>query len=233
LLANPGPNVNTPLMLKRPLYKVSDFTPVVFIGYAPLIIFANPNFPPRTPKELVDYARANPGKINWGSSGNGSSLHIGLALFQAATGVNVVHIPYKGSGPALTDLVAGQIQVMYTTTVSAEGQIKAGRVKVIAVASNKRVALLPEAPTLAESGIKDAEAIVWFGMAGPLGLPRPIVEKLNHEVNKALTLADVKARLDQLGLEVAGGTPEEFARFIRNEAAKVTKLIKAGLLHTE
>ncbi len=233
VLANPGPNVNTPLMMRKPLYKVTDFTPVVFIGYAPLIIFANPAFPPRTPKELVDYAKAHPGKINWGSSGVGSSLHIGLALFQAATGVDVVHVPYKGSGPALTDLVAGQIQVMHTTTVSAEGQIKSGRIKMIGVASPKRVALLPDVPTLAESGIKDAEAIVWFGMAGPSGLPRPIVDKLNREVNKDLGLPDVKARLDQLGLEVAGGTPEEFSKFIRNEAAKVTRLIKAGLLQKE
>lgn len=233
LLANPGPNVNAPLMMKRALYKVGDFTPVVFIGYAPLIVIANLNFPPRNPKELVEYAKANPGKINWGSSGNGSSLHIGLALFQAATGVNVVHIPYKGAAPAITDTVAGQVQLMYTTTVSGETQIKAGRVKVIGIASAKRSPLLPDVPTLAESGIKDAEAIVWFGMAGPPALPRPIVDKLNREVNRELTLSDVKARLDQLGLEVAGGTPEEFANFIRNEAAKVTKLIQAGLLQRE
>jgi len=233
LLANPGPSVNTPLMMKKPLYKVSDFTPVVFIGYAPLIILTNPGFAPRTPRELIEYARANPGKINWGSSGNGSSLHIGLALLQSATGIQVQHIPYKGSGPALTDLVGGQIQAMHTTTVSADSQIKAGRVRVIGVASAKRVSLLPDVPTLAESGIKDAEAIVWFGMSGPPGLPRATVDKLNREVNKALTLADVKQRLDQLGLEVGGGTPQEFAGFVKGEAAKVSKLIKAGLLRAE
>jgi len=233
LLANPGPSVNTPLMMKKPLYKVSDFTPVVFIGYAPLIILTNPGFPPRAPKELIEYARANPGKINWGSSGNGSSLHIGLALLQSATGIQVQHIPYKGSGPALTDLVGGQIQAMHTTTVSADSQIKAGRVRVIGVASAKRVSLLPDVPTLAESGVKDAEAIVWFGMSGPPGLPRAIVDKLNREVNKALTLADVKQRLDQLGLEVGGGTPQEFAGFVKGEAAKVSKLMKAGLLRAE
>ena len=139
----------------------------------------------------------------------------------------------RASAPAITDTVAGQVQLMYTTTVSGETQIKAGRVKVIGVASAKRVALLPDVPTLAESGIKDAEALVWFGMAGPLGLPHPIVDKLNREVNRALTLPDVKARLDQLGLEVAGGTPEEFAKFINSEAAKVTRLITAGLLQTD
>ncbi|MGZ5223257.1 MAG: Bug family tripartite tricarboxylate transporter substrate binding protein, partial [Burkholderiales bacterium] len=186
LLANPGPSVNTPLMLKRPLYRVEDFTNIVFIGYAPLLILANPKFPPNNPKELLAYAKANPGKVSWGSSGNGSSLHIGLALFQAATNVDVVHVPYKGSGPALVDTVSGQIQVMHTTTVSAESQIKSGRVKVIGVASTKRIALLPDVPTLAESGIKDAEAIVWFGMSGPLKLPRAIVDKLNGQVNRIL-----------------------------------------------
>jgi tripartite-type tricarboxylate transporter receptor subunit TctC len=233
LLANPGPSVNTPLMLKKPLYRVEDFTNIVFIGYAPLLILANPKFPPNNPKELLAYAKANPGKVSWGSSGNGSSLHIGLALFQAATNVDVVHVPYKGSGPALIDTVSGQIQVMHTTTVSAESQIKSGRVKVIGVASSKRIALLPDVPTLAESGIKDAEAIVWFGMSEPPKLPRAIVEKLNGQVNRILTLPDVKQRLDQLGLEVAGGTPEEFDAFVKKEASKVTRLIKAGLLKTE
>ncbi|MGZ5116091.1 MAG: Bug family tripartite tricarboxylate transporter substrate binding protein [Burkholderiales bacterium] len=233
LLANPGPSVNTPLMLKRPLYRVEDFTNIVFIGYAPLLILANPKFPPNNPKELLAYAKANPGKVSWGSSGNGSSLHIGLALFQAATNVDVVHVPYKGSGPALVDTVSGQIQVMHTTTVSAESQIKSGRVKVIGVASTKRIALLPDVPTLAESGIKDAEAIVWFGMSGPLKLPRAIVDKLNGQVNRILALPDVKQRLDQLGLEVAGGKPEEFDAFVKKEASKVTRLVKAGLLKTE
>jgi tripartite-type tricarboxylate transporter receptor subunit TctC len=233
LLANPGPSVNTPLLLKKPLYKVEDFTNIVFIGYAPLLILANPKFPANNPKELVAYAKANPGKVSWGSSGNGSSLHIGLALFQAATGVDVVHVPYKGSGPAITDTMGGQIHVMHTTTVSAETQIKAGRVKVIGLASAKRSPLLPDVPTLAESGIKDAEAIVWFGMAGPPKLPRAIVDKLNAQVNKTLALPDIRQRLDQLGLEVAGGKTEEFEAFVKKEAAKVSRLIKTGLLKVE
>jgi tripartite-type tricarboxylate transporter receptor subunit TctC len=233
LLANPGPSVNTPLLLRKPLYKVEDFTNIVFIGYAPLLILANPKFPPNNPKELVAYAKANPGRVSWGSSGNGSSLHIGLALFQAATGVEVVHVPYKGSGPAITDTMGGQIQVMHTTTVSAETQIKAGRVKVLGLASAKRSPLLPDVPTLAESGIKDAEAIVWFGMAGPPKLPRALVEKLNAQVNKTLALPDVRQRLDQLGLEVAGGRPEEFESFVQKEEANVSSLIKTGLLKVE
>lgn len=233
LLANPGPSVNTPMLLKKPLYKADDFTNIVFIGYAPLLILANPKFPANNPKELLAYAKANPGKVSWGSSGNGSSLHIGLALFQAATGVDVVHVPYKGSGPAMLDAISGQIQVMHTTTVSAETQIKAGRLKVLGLASAKRSPLLPDVPTLAESGIKDAEAIVWFGMSGPPKLPRAIVEKLNAQVNKTLALPDVKQRLDQLGLEVQGGTPEAFDAFVKKETAKVQRLVKAGLLKVE
>ena len=233
LLANPGPSVNTPLLLRKPLYRVDEFTNIVSIGYAPLIILATPKFPAGNPKELLAYARSNPGKVSWGSSGNGSSLHIGLALFQAATGADVVHIPYKGAAPALVDLMSGQINVMHTTTVTADVHIKSGRVKVLGIASAKRSPLLPDTPTLAESGIKDAEAIVWFGMSGPPKLPRASVDKLNAQVNKTLAMPDVRQRLDQLGLEVQGGTPEAFEGFVKQEAAKVTRLVKAGLLKVE
>ena len=233
LLANPGPNINNPLMRKSTPYKVGDFTPIIFIGYAPLIIVANPKFAPNNAKELVDYAKANPGKVNWGSSGNGSSLHIGLALFQAATGANVVHVPYKGAAQALTDVVGGQINLMYTTTVSAEAHIKSGRVKVIANAGSKRQTVLPNVPTLAEQGINNAEAIVWFGAAAPAKTPRAIVGKLNAEINKALEMSDVRKRLDQLGLEVGGGTPEDFRNFIDKEAGRLAGLIKAGAVKEE
>lgn len=233
LLSNPGPNVNSPLLSKKPPYRIEDFAPVVFFGYTPLLILANPSFQAKNPRELLDYLKANPGKASWGSSGIGSSLHIGLALFQAATGVKVTHVPYKGSAPALTDLVGGQIQLMHTTTVSAEAQIKSGRVRVIGVASAKRAALLPDVPTLAEGGIRDAEAIVWFGMAAPAKTPRAVVDKLNAESNRVLALPEVKRRLDELGLEVEGGTPEQFAAFIRKEAERLNRLIKVGALTPE
>jgi tripartite-type tricarboxylate transporter receptor subunit TctC len=233
LLANPGPNVNNPLMRKDSPYKVNDFEPIIFIGYAPLIIVANPKFPPNNARELVEYAKANPGRVNWGSSGNGSSLHIGLALFQAATGTNVVHVPYKGAAQALTDVVGGQINLMYTTTVTGEAQIKAGRVKILANAGKKRQSVIPNVPTLIEQGINNADAIVWFGAAAPAKTPRAVVDKLNAQINKALGMADVKARLDQLGLEVGGGTPEDFARFIKTEAGRLNALIKSGAVKTE
>lgn len=233
ILANPGPSINAPSLSKNPPYKPEDFTNIVYIGYAPLILLTNLNFPPRNPKELVDYVKANPNKVNWGSSGIGSSLHIGLAVLQGATGTQFTHVPYKGTAPLLTDVVGGQLQGTHTTTVSGEAVIKGKRVRVIGIASSKRSPLLPDVPTLAESGFKDAESLVWFGMAAPKGTPRAIVDKLNREVNRALGMADVKARLDQLGLEVQGGTPEAMDIFVKNEVAKINRLIKAGLLKVD
>ena len=233
LLANPAPSVNSVLMHRKPPYRIEDFAPVVWIGYAPLIIVASPKFPPASAKELVAYAKANPGKANWGSSGVGSSLHIGLAVFQMATGANVTHVPYKGTAPALTDILGGNLQLMYTTSVSAESQIKAGRVKVLGIAAKKRQAVLPSVATFEEQGIRNAEAIVWFGMAAPAKTPRPLVAKLNGEVNRALGMPDVRQRLDQLGLEIEGGTPEKFAAFIRSESDRLAKLIRAGAVSVE
>ncbi len=233
ILANPGPSVYAPLLSKSAPYKVDDFSSVIYIGYAPLILLTNPKFPARNPKELIDYAKANPGKIAWGSSGVGSSLHIGLAVLLGATGVQMTHVPYKGTAPLLTDIVGGQITGTHTTTVSAEAFIKSQRVRVIGIASAKRSPLLPDVPTLAESGIKDGEAVVWFGMAAPAKTPKPVIDKLNREMNRVLTLPDVKARLDQLGLEVQGGTPEFMDAFVKTEVTKINRLIKAGLLNQE
>lgn len=233
LLANAGPSINVPLLKKNAPYKVDEFTPIVYLGYAPLIIVANPAFPAKNPAELLAYLKANPGKVNWGSSGTASPLHIGLALFQAATGVNVTHVSYKGAAPALTDTIGGQIQVMHATTVSAGAHIKSGRVKIIGVASPKRSPIWPDTPTLAESGIRNAEAVAWVGMSAPPKTPRAIVNKLNAEANRILAMPDVKQRLDQLGLEPEGGTPEQFAAFIKSEAARMNMLIKAGALQEE
>lgn len=228
LHANPGPSVNSVLMRTKPPYRMDDFAPVFYIGYVPLIIVAHPKFPPDDVKSLVAYAKTHPRQVNWASSGNGSSLHIGLALFQAATGAEVVHVPYKGTAPALTDVVAGRVQVMYTTTVSADAQIKAGRVKVLGVAAPKRQAVLPNVPTLAESGVENAEAVVWFGVQVPAKTPPGIIRKLNAELNRTLTMPDVKQRLDQLGLVPEGGSPGDFAAFLKREAERLTMLIKSG-----
>ena len=233
LLANSGPSVSAPMIAKEPLYGPRDFTSIVFIGYAPLVILANLSFAPKTPKELVDFAKANPGMTTWGSSGTGTSPHIAILLFQAATGVNVTHIPYKGAAQNMTDLIGGQINVIYTTTVSSEPQIKANRVRGIGVANAGRISLLPNVPTLAEFGIKGAEARIWYGLQGPPGMPAAIVRKLNMEVNKALKMPDVRARLDQLGFEITGGPPQDFEAVVQDEIRKIETLLKAGMLQKE
>jgi tripartite-type tricarboxylate transporter receptor subunit TctC len=233
ILTNPGPNVNNILLRKNPPYTMSDFTPIVWIGYTPFYVMASLSFPPKTAKDIVAYAKANPGKVSWASSGIGSGPHIALAVFALSTGIKVTHVPYKGTAQPLLDMLAGQIQLLSTTTLSAEAQIKANRIRVVAVQAKKRTAVMPQIPTLEEQGIKNAEAIVWFGMSAPAKTPRPVLDKLNRAVNRALQLPDVKQRLDQLGLEVEGGSAEKFDAFIKSQAARLTDLIKAGAVQVE
>ena len=233
MITNPGPSVNNILLRRKPPYTFGDFAPIVYIGSTPLIAVANPKFPPNDMKELIAYARANPGKVTWGSSGTGSNPHAALELLKALAGVNIVHVPYKGTAPALTDTVGGQIDGLYTTTVSAESFIRSGRAKVLGVAGPKRQAIVPNVPTFAEQGIKGADNLLWIGLVTAAKVPRPIVEKLNREVNRVLQLPDVKTRFDQLGLDAEGGTPERFGAVIKAQAADVTALIKSGALQIE
>jgi len=233
LLANAGPSVNVPLLSKHAPYKVEDFTPIIYLGYAPLIIVANPSVPVKDPKELLSYLKANSIKINWGSSGIGSPLHIGLALLQSATGIQVTHVAYKGAAQALTDLTGGTIQLMHATTVSAGSLIKAGRIKVIGVASNKRSPEWPDVLTLEEGGIANAESVAWFGISAPPRTSREIVNKINMQANKMLSMPDVKQRLDQLGVETVGGSPSQFSNLITNEAARLSTLINSGILQRD
>lgn len=233
ILTNPGPNVNNILLRKNPPYQMSDFTPIVWIGYTPFYVMGSLSFPAKTAKEIVDYAKANPGKLSWASSGIGSGPHIAQAVFALSTGIKVNHVPYKGTAQPLIDMVAGQIQLLSTTTVSADAQIKANRIRVIAAQASKRTAVMPHIPTLEEQGVKNAEAIVWFGMSAPAKTPRPILEKLNREVNRVLQMPDVRQRLDQLGLEIEGGSAQKFDAFIKSQAARLTQLIKAGAVQVE
>jgi tripartite-type tricarboxylate transporter receptor subunit TctC len=233
IMSTTGPSVTGPLLSKRAPYQVEDFTQVVTIGYTPMIIVGHPSFPARNSRELVDYAKANPGKITWGSSGVGGSPHFALLIFQAATGIEVTHVPYKGTAPALTDVAAGQIQAMHASVISAEAHLVAKRLKIIGVGSTKRLASIPEAPTFAENGIVNGESQVWFGVALPLSAPRPIVMKLNTAVNRVLQSPEAIKRMQDLGLEVVGGTPESAEAFVKREAATVRQLIKLGKIRPE
>lgn len=233
LFTNPGPSLNNILLRKKPTYTFSDFAPVVYIGSAPLIAVANPKFPPNDMRELIAYAKANPGKVSWGSSGTGSNPHAALEVLKVVTGVNITHVPYKGSGPALTDVLAGQIQALYTTTVSADAFIRNGRAKVLGVAGPKRQAVIPNVETLAEQGIQGADNLLWIGLVTTARVPSAIIDKLNSEVNRVLQMPDVKQRFEQLGLDVEGGTPGHFEKFIQSEADGMRALIKTGALQID
>ena len=228
LFANPGPSLNNILLRKKPSYTFSHFTPVIFLGYASLIVVASPQFPPNSIAELVKFAKANPGKVSWGSSGIGGSLHVGLAAFQSATGLNVVHVPYKGAIAAMTDVMGGQINVTHTTAIASEPYVRAGRLKILGIASAKRQASLPNVPTLSEQGVQGAESVVWFGIVAPSGTPVPIVRILNTEANKILSSADIRQQLESMGVVIEGGTPQAFAEFIKAEAVQLGKLVKEG-----
>jgi tripartite-type tricarboxylate transporter receptor subunit TctC len=233
MVTNPGPSLNNILLRKKPPYAFGDFAPIVYIGSAPLIAVANMKFPPNDMKELVAYAKAHPGKVSWGSSGAGSNPHAALEVLKAVTGVDIVHVPYKGTGPALTDVIAGQIHGLYTTTISADAFIRNGRAKVLGVAGPKRQTVIPNVPTLVEQGIQGADNLVWIGLVTTTKVPRAIIDKLNREVNRVLRLPEVRQRFDQLGLDVEGGTPDQFGRFIKSQADAMTALIRTGALQLD
>lgn len=230
LASNPGPSINNPVLNRKPGYRVEDFAAVIIYGYTPLIIAAYPGFAPRNPRELVDYLKANPGKVTWGTSGTGGGGHIGLVFFQMATGTDAVHIPYKGAAAGLTDLAAGNILLNYTTLASADSLLKAGRLRIIGIAAPKRLSQLAEVPTLGESGIRNAETIIWYGIAAPAGTPAAIIGKLNRQINRIIATPESQARFAQLGIEASGGTPQEADAFIRSEAARLKELMRKGLL---
>ncbi len=232
-LATGGPNTIAPQLTRKPAYRVEDFEYVSVVAYTSLIIVVTPSFAPKTPRELVAHMKANPGKTNWGSAGVNSSPHVGLATFEYATGTRATHVPYKGAAAALIDVISGQIDGMHTSAASAEAALRSNRVRVIAVAGPKRVPLVPDVPTLVESGIKDGDSLVWFGMAVPLKTPQVIVRKLNAGVSSALAIPDVQRRLTDLGMEIIGGSSDAAAKFVREEAGRIRSLLQAGVLKQE
>ena len=177
-------------------------------------------------KELVALAKAQPGKFAYGSTGGGAASHLAAELFKAMAGIDLLHVPYKGVGNAVTDLLGGQVQVMVAPTQSVTGHVKSGKLRALAVTGSKRLATLPEVPTLAEAGVPGYEAVGWFGLMAPVATPRDIVTMLNRDINRILQLPDVKTRLLELGAEPASLSPEQFIDFIRSDNAKWEKLIK-------
>jgi tripartite-type tricarboxylate transporter receptor subunit TctC len=189
---------------------------------------ANPKVPANNVKELLALAKSKPGELSFASSGNGSSIHLSGELFKSMAGVDMMHVPYKGSGPAVTDLVGGQVNMMFDNMPSSLPHVKAGRLKALAVTSAKRSPAMPNLPTIAESGVPGYEATAWFGLLAPAGTPPAVVKKLNTELVKVLKSPDVIERLSSQGAEPVSDTPEQFAAYIKSEMAKWAKVVKSS-----
>ena len=222
--------ISPALYKKLPYDHLKDFAPISLIGMTPNVLVVNPSVPAKSVSEFIAYAKANPGKLSFGSSGIGASPHLTMELFKTATATDLVHVPYKGGAPALADLVGGHLQVMFDNLPGQLAMIKAGKVRALGVTSPNRAAQLPDVPTINEAGVPGFEVTVWYGMCAPAGVPKPIVAKLNAYVVKTLNMPEVKERLAQSSIEAAPSTPEQFAAHIRFETTKWAKVVKdAGL----
>ena len=222
--------INPNLHAKLPYDPVKDFAPITLIASAPSVLVVNPSLPARTLAEFTALAKASPGRINYASNGNGSSAQLAAVLYESMAGVQMVHVPYKGLAPALVDLLAGEVQAMFSSVVAIVPNIKAGRLRALAVTGKRRAALLPEVPTLDESGVPGYEAGSWYGILAPAGTPQAVVAKLHEAIVRALAQPEVRERLVSEGAEVIGSTPEAFAAHITAELARMGKLIRdAGI----
>jgi len=218
--------INQSLYKKMPFDPIKDFAPLSRVAMVPNLLVANPSQPYKNVKEMIAYAKAHPNKINFGSSGNGSSIHLSGELFKQMAGVDMQHVPYRGSAPAVSDLLGGQISVMFDNMPSAIPHVKGGKLRALAVTTAKRSPALPDVPTIAEAGVPGYEATSWFGLLAPAGTPAPIVAKLNASILKALADPEVKKKLAEQGAEPFGEKPEQFAAFIQAETAKWGKVVK-------
>jgi tripartite-type tricarboxylate transporter receptor subunit TctC len=214
------------MVARLPYVIERDFQPIALVVRGHLLLAVSPSLPVNSVAELIAYAKANPGKLLNASSSNGSPGHVGGELFKYMTGTQIVHVPYKGGAPAIQDLIAGRVQLMFESLNSIAPLAHSGSVKALAVGSDHRSAAFPDLPTIAEAGVPGYEAGTWTGVIAPAHLPRPIVDKLNAAINKALTMPNFKARFAQIGDEPAGGTPEDFAKVIAADSAKWKEVVE-------
>lgn len=224
LLVNPANGINATLYKDLKFNFIRDIAPVAGLVRTPNVMEVNNDLPVKTVAEFIAYCKANPGKINMASSGSGTSVHLSGELFKSMTGCNMLHVPYKGAGPALTDLMGGQVQVIFDNLPSSAGHIKGGRLRALAVTSEQRDPSLPNVPTVAET-VPGYEATAWFGIGMPKGTPKEVIEKVNAEVNRMLADPKMRERLAELGGKPIPGTPEDFGRVIASETAKWEKVV--------
>jgi tripartite-type tricarboxylate transporter receptor subunit TctC len=227
LLVNPANGINTTLYQKLPFNFLTDIAPVAGIARSPNVMVVNANFPAKTVAEFLEHCKKNPGKINMASSGAGTSVHLSGELFKAMTGCNMLHVPYKGAGPALADIMGGQADLIFDNLPSSIGHIKGGKLRALAVTSVARDKALPDVPTVAET-VKGYEATAWFGIGMPKGTPRTVIDRLNAEVNRALSDAKMLERLAELGGSPMKTTPEGFGQVIKAETDKWAPVVRAS-----
>ncbi|SEB07802.1 Tripartite-type tricarboxylate transporter, receptor component TctC [Variovorax sp. YR216] len=220
-------SINPSLYRKLPYDPDKAFAPVSLVAELPLALMVNPGVPAKTPGELIALAKAQPGQMSYSSSGAGSAPHLAAELFKDSTGTFILHVPYRGGGPAITDLLGGQVQMSFLTVLEASGHIKAGRLRALAVTSEKRVPALPDVPTLAESGLRNFNAISWIGLLAPAGTPPDIVERIAADVRAVLSDDAVKARFAALGGVPRASSPQEFAKLIADDRGRYGQVIRS------
>jgi tripartite-type tricarboxylate transporter receptor subunit TctC len=218
--------INPSMFKKLPYDTVKSFEPVILTHVVPLILVINPSIPAKNLKELIAYAKANPGKLSFASSGPGGAPHMSGELFKSMTGIEMTHVPYKGSTAAHPDLISGQTSMMFDTVAAVMPHVKSGAVRAIAVTTAKRTPIAPDVPTMIEAGLPGYETSTWGGVLAPAGTPKDVVAKLNAEFNRDLAMPDVSKKITDAGIEVAGGTPQQFADFIQSEMKKWGKVAK-------
>jgi len=219
---------NITLYKNLPFDPVKGFAPIVLIGFQPNILCVHPSLPVTSVKQFIAYAKERPGKLNYGATGQGQLAHLAAELFKGMTGTDLVLVGYKSAAPALTDLISGQIQVMFATALSVKSHIQSGKVRALAVTTAKRSAAFPDLPTIAEAGVVGFDATTWHGLFAPAGTPVEIVSRLNTEVNRILQMPDVLKLLESMGADIKGGTSKELADHVQSEIAKWAKVIKAA-----
>jgi len=224
---------NPAVYAKLPYDAVKDFAPISFVASVPYVLVVDPKLPVKTVQEFIALVKSKPGKMNYASAGNGSTHHFSGELLKSMTGIDILHIPYKGSGPGIAALLAGDVSMMFANVADIGPQIKAGKVRALAVTATRRASLLPDVPTMAEAGLPGFEMTSWFGLMAPAGTPAPIIARLNAEAVKVLGRADVKATFAAQGLEVAPGSPEALAAHIKSEIARFTKIARAAGIKAE
>ncbi|OGA12892.1 MAG: LacI family transcriptional regulator [Betaproteobacteria bacterium RIFCSPLOWO2_02_FULL_63_19] len=232
LMGGIGPlGVNPSLYAKLPYNVARDFAPIIHVASAPNVLVVHPSVPVRSVKELIAYAKSNPGKLAFSSAGRGSSQHLSGEMLKTIENIDITHVPYKGSAPGVRAVLAGEVGMMFGTMADVVGHARGGKLRALAVTSAKRIPALPEVPTMIEAGVPGFEATAWFGIVGPAGLQREVVAKLNGEVGRILRMPDVLARISQQGsAEIVGGSPEQYGDFIRAEGRKWADVaMKAGV----